>query len=565
MSTAVALKNLEVMEREDVLGNVRRNEPYFRAVLEKLGEKPIVGDVRGAGYFMSLELVRDKETKETFSDEECDRLLRGFLSPRLYDAGLICRADDRGDPVIQLSPPLIATRADLDYVHDVLDTVLDEAWAEMTEIRRPPGRDLLTSASVLTVADIVALDALRADAGAAAAPAPTGRCAGCTSRSSSDPTPWLRGGELLLTTGRPLRSGPAALRRAAGRRRGLTGLGLGLGFGFDETPAEAVARGRPARLPAVRRSPTTCRSSRSPRRCSPGSPTQRVAEAERRLAGDLVEAILAGDVGPRELRRRARAFGTAGDAADDVRAAAAGHGAAPPIWRGWPSTAGRLGPASVRDGVVAVLIEAARRRRGRGGRAADLLRETGAGAAGVGRVRTEPAELARSYDEALYAVEVRPGTAPRPSRRSATWARSSSCSRFGTSAASSSTASSMLGPLVAHDGRHGSALIESLRAYIEANGRWAEAAAALNVHRHTLRYRIRKIEQLTGPRSRPTPRDRLELWLALRAARSCRAAATWSRCGEQRRGGRRGRHHRAGHRGDAGGARRRRRDRGAST
>jgi adenosylmethionine-8-amino-7-oxononanoate aminotransferase len=142
VATAVALKNLEVMEREDVLGNVRRNEPYFRGVLEKLGEKPIVGDVRGAGYFMSLELVRDKETKETFSDEECDRLLRGFLSPRLYEAGLICRADDRGDPVIQLSPPLVATREDLDFVHDVLDTVLDDAWTEMTRSR---GRAAVTS------------------------------------------------------------------------------------------------------------------------------------------------------------------------------------------------------------------------------------------------------------------------------------------------------------------------------------------------------------------------------------------------------------------------------------
>jgi adenosylmethionine-8-amino-7-oxononanoate aminotransferase len=142
VATAVALKNLEVMEREDVLGNVRRNEPYFRGVLEKLGEKAIVGDVRGAGYFMSLELVRDKETKETFSDEECDRLLRGFLSPRLYEAGLICRADDRGDPVIQLSPPLVATREDIDFVHDVLDTVLDDAWTEMTRSR---GRAAVTS------------------------------------------------------------------------------------------------------------------------------------------------------------------------------------------------------------------------------------------------------------------------------------------------------------------------------------------------------------------------------------------------------------------------------------
>ena len=97
--------------------------------------------MRGAGYFMSLELVKDKETKETFNDEESEHLLRGFLSGRLYEAGLICRADDRGDPVIQLSPPLIATREDLDFIHDVLDTVLDEAWEEMHSHRsRQVGR-----------------------------------------------------------------------------------------------------------------------------------------------------------------------------------------------------------------------------------------------------------------------------------------------------------------------------------------------------------------------------------------------------------------------------------------
>jgi adenosylmethionine-8-amino-7-oxononanoate aminotransferase len=133
VAAAVALKNLEVMEREGVIENVRQNEDYFRGILKKLGEKPIVGDVRGAGYFMSLELVKDKDTKETFSDAEAEHLLRGFLSGRLYDSGLICRADDRGDPVIQLSPPLVATRDDLDFIHDVLDTVLDDAWIEMTK------------------------------------------------------------------------------------------------------------------------------------------------------------------------------------------------------------------------------------------------------------------------------------------------------------------------------------------------------------------------------------------------------------------------------------------------
>jgi adenosylmethionine-8-amino-7-oxononanoate aminotransferase len=135
VAAAVALKNLEVMERDDILGNVRRNEPYFQDMLDKLAEKPIVGDVRGAGYFHSLELVKDKDTKQTFDEEESEFLLRGFLSGRLFDAGLICRADDRGDPVIQLSPPLVAGREELDFIHDVLDTVLDEAWEEMQKHR----------------------------------------------------------------------------------------------------------------------------------------------------------------------------------------------------------------------------------------------------------------------------------------------------------------------------------------------------------------------------------------------------------------------------------------------
>ena len=131
VACAVALKNIEVMEREHVLENVRENEPYFRAILQKLSEKPIVGDVRGAGYFMSIELVKDKDTKQTFDDDESEHLLRGFLSGRLYDAGLICRQDDRGDPVIQLSPPLMATRQHIDEAVAVLDKVLPAAQERM--------------------------------------------------------------------------------------------------------------------------------------------------------------------------------------------------------------------------------------------------------------------------------------------------------------------------------------------------------------------------------------------------------------------------------------------------
>ena len=89
---------------------------------------PIVGDVRGAGYFHALELVKDKETKESFTDEESEELLRGFLSGELFKNGLICRADDRGDPVIQLSPPLIADTEQFGEIDSVLRSVLSEAW-----------------------------------------------------------------------------------------------------------------------------------------------------------------------------------------------------------------------------------------------------------------------------------------------------------------------------------------------------------------------------------------------------------------------------------------------------
>ncbi|MBJ7355230.1 MAG: aspartate aminotransferase family protein, partial [Thermoleophilaceae bacterium] len=128
MSAAVALANIEIFEREDLCGRVLKYEPEFRGMLEGLRDLPIVGDVRGAGYFHAIELVKDKETRETFSDEESERLLRGFLSNALYDNGLICRADDRGDPVIQLSPPLIAGPEQFAEIDGILRSVLSEAW-----------------------------------------------------------------------------------------------------------------------------------------------------------------------------------------------------------------------------------------------------------------------------------------------------------------------------------------------------------------------------------------------------------------------------------------------------
>jgi adenosylmethionine-8-amino-7-oxononanoate aminotransferase len=131
VSAAVALANLDIFEKEDLLGNVRRNEAAFRATLEKLNDLPIVGDIRGAGYFYGIELVKDKSTKETFDGDESERLLRGYLSHALFDAGLVCRADDRGDPVIQLAPPLICTQEHFDEIEQILRSCLTEAWSRL--------------------------------------------------------------------------------------------------------------------------------------------------------------------------------------------------------------------------------------------------------------------------------------------------------------------------------------------------------------------------------------------------------------------------------------------------
>jgi purine catabolism regulator len=327
-----------------------------------------------------------------------------------------------------------------------------------------------------------------------------------------DPTPWLRGGELLLTVGRPLDADPAVFVEVLAER-GLAGMGLGLGFGHEQMPAEAAAKADELEFPVFEipyRVPFIAITEAVFTRLSDA----RVAEAERRLAGDLVDDLLAGEVGPRELRRRSRALGLRGGvplALVALRPAEQGGAALARL----ADTTARSAPAGVRDGVVAVLIEAndddaAERAAG------ELLAVTGAGNAAVGRVRSDPAELRRSYDEALYALEAR-----RPNGKPAV----STYRDLGSIQLLLSLqdergielfCDSTLGRLVEHDEQHGSALIDSLRGYIEANGRWADAATALHVHRHTLRYRIRKIEELTG-RDLANAGDRLELWLALRA------------------------------------------------
>jgi len=131
VSCAVALANLQVFADEGILDHVQANEAVFRSALDDLADLPIVGDIRGAGYFYGVELVREREGRVSFTDDERELLLRGFLSNRLLEIGLICRADDRGEPVIQLAPPLIAGPSEFEEINAKLRQVLIEAMAEM--------------------------------------------------------------------------------------------------------------------------------------------------------------------------------------------------------------------------------------------------------------------------------------------------------------------------------------------------------------------------------------------------------------------------------------------------
>jgi adenosylmethionine-8-amino-7-oxononanoate aminotransferase len=127
----VALANIKAFEDEDILGHVNRLAPVFRSALETLTDLPIVGEIRGEGFFYGIELVKDRDTRATFNDDEAERLLRGYLSGALFEKGLICRADDRGDPVVQLAPPLISTEVEIEFIVETLRKVLEHGLTKI--------------------------------------------------------------------------------------------------------------------------------------------------------------------------------------------------------------------------------------------------------------------------------------------------------------------------------------------------------------------------------------------------------------------------------------------------
>ncbi len=247
VAAAVALANLDIFEREDLCGHVREHEAEFRETLEGLRDLPIVGDVRGAGYFHAIELVKDRDTKESFDEEESERLLRGFLSGELYRRGLICRADDRGDPVVQLAPPLIAGEEQFEEIEAVLRVGAERGVRPHGRLRRRGRRG---ADSMLTVQGLLDELGLSLAAGRESAEAPI-RWVHIS--ELLDPTPWMSGGELLLTTGIQLTDPDeqrAFVRRLVDHH--VAGLGFGVGLEHDDDPAGDGRGGRAARVPAVR-------------------------------------------------------------------------------------------------------------------------------------------------------------------------------------------------------------------------------------------------------------------------------------------------------------------------
>lgn len=131
VACAVAMANLDILEREGIYEHVRANESRFKSTLDKLTDLPIVGEVRGAGYFYAIELVKDRNTKERFTDEDATRILKGYVSKTLFELGLHCRADDRAEPVIQLAPPLICEQTQFDEMEQILRETLTGAWSQL--------------------------------------------------------------------------------------------------------------------------------------------------------------------------------------------------------------------------------------------------------------------------------------------------------------------------------------------------------------------------------------------------------------------------------------------------
>ncbi len=332
-----------------------------------------------------------------------------------------------------------------------------------------------------------------------------------------DPTPWLKGGELLLTTGVQLTDGATQrqlIERLADHQ--IAGLGFGTGFTHKRLPGALVSAARRQGFPLFE-VPYELPFIAITERAFAHLLDERYEMLQRSMAGDVLAEALSGHLYPEDLQARLRPFGIG------ERLAVLAFALAEPSLAA--ATAERSlerervhGLVAIRAGLLCAVIDP-------GERApvelARKLRDELAGRFGeVRAAASRPAathSLRMAFHEArcaLEAVRLRNGKAPEVASHSDLGAFQLLLSLQDDDALSS-YCRNVLGPLEQGEGDYGEELVRSLDVFIEHNGHWEKAAAALFCHRHTLRYRIRRVEQLTG-RDCSSARDRIEFWLALR-------------------------------------------------
>ncbi len=366
----------------------------------------------------------------------------------------------------------------------------------------------------------------------------------------TDPTPWLRGGELLLTTGLQLQSAKAQRELIARlAEHEIAGLGFGTGFAHKRLPAALANEARKRSFPLFE-VPFELPFIAITERVFARLLDERYEMLQRSMAGDVLAEALTGRLYPEELQAKLRPFGIGEQAAVLAFEVPDPAVAAPLVERilargdsssGDPSPAGGESSGSlvaIRAGLVCAVIDGGPPTPptpvADGGGGHPILREVDPIAlarrvrtelaARVGEVRASASRVAPtqslrlSFHEArcaLEAVRMRNGGSSEVVASHADLGAFQLLLSLQDDDALRVYCRSVLGPVEAGEGEYGDELLRSLDVFIEHNGHWEKAANALYCHRHTLRYRIRRVEQLTG-RDFSHARDRIEFWLALR-------------------------------------------------
>ncbi len=333
----------------------------------------------------------------------------------------------------------------------------------------------------------------------------------------TDPTPWLKGGELLLTTGMQLH-GPKQQRELIERLADheIAGLGFGTGFSHKRVPAALVKAAQSRSFPLFE-IPYELPFIAITERAFAQLVNERYEMLERSMAGDVLADALSGQLYPEDLQARLRPFG--------IGSQAAVLAFSPPDASGAAGTLERIlerervsSLVAVRAGLLCAVVDT----RGidpvqlAGRIRAELANSFGGVRAAASRAAATHS-LRLSFHEArcaLEAVRMQNGSGPEV----ATYKDLGAFQLLLTlqdDDALLSYCRNVLGPVEQGEGGYGDELLRSLDVFIESNGHWEKAASALYCHRHTLRYRIRRVEQLTG-RDFSNARDRIEFWLALR-------------------------------------------------